>query len=276
MMIGRDIGVSAGRGESVPGEEILSVKGLSTSDHGGMQQLRDITFSLRTGEILALAGVDGNGQAELVDVIAGLRTAASGRIVIAGQEITSEPIKARLAAGLAYIPADRVTTSLVPSMTVEDNLAMRDFHRAPLRRGPWLNRTSFRAHATRRIAEFGIRCAGPGVPTQTLSGGNQQKIVVAREIGRRPRVLLALQPTSGLDPGATRFVIDQIMQLRDAGGAVLYISSELEEVLMLGDRVGVICKGQLLGVVDRHQVDLTRIGLMMAGIEETSGPIEER
>jgi simple sugar transport system ATP-binding protein len=276
MMIGREIGLGADRGEHALGEEILKVEGLSTRGHEGMQQLRDVTFSLRTGEILALAGVDGNGQAELVETIAGLKTAARGRIVIGGHEITFASIKARLAAGVAYIPADRMTTSLVPSMTVEDNLAMRDFHRSPLRRGPWLDRSSFRSQATRKIAEFGIRCAGPGVPTQTLSGGNQQKIVVAREIGRRPRVLLALQPTWGLDPGATRFVIEQIIHLRDAGGAVLYISSELEEVLLLGDRVGVICKGRLLGVVDRHNVDLTKIGLMMAGVEETSEPIEER
>jgi ABC-type uncharacterized transport system ATPase subunit len=269
MMIGRDVDVSVNRGRSDPGKDILRIESLSTSHQDGAQPLREITFSLRAGEVLALAGVDGNGQAELVDAIAGLRKTTNGRVEIGGQDITFASVKARLAAGLAYVPADRISTSLVPDMAVEDNLAMRDFHRVPLRRGVWLNYTAFRSQATTRIAEFDIRCAGPRVPARTLSGGNQQKIVLAREIGRRPRVLLALQPTWGLDPGATRFVIDQIIRLKEAGGAVLYISSELEEVLMLGDRVGVLSKGRLMGIVDRDQVDLTDIGLMMAGVEST-------
>jgi general nucleoside transport system ATP-binding protein len=165
---------------------------------------------------------------------------------------------------------DRVNTSLVPGMTVEDNLGLRDFERLPLRRGPWLDRAAFRKQAMLRIAEFGIHCGGPDVPAQTLSGGNQQKIVVAREISRRPRVLVSFQPTVGLDPGATQFVFDQILALREAGGAVLYISSELEEVLMLGDRIGVIYNGKLSGIVSRSEADITRIGLLMAGVEEAA------
>jgi general nucleoside transport system ATP-binding protein len=276
MMIGREVDVGINRGRNEPGKEILYIKALSTSQQNGAQPLREITLSMRAGEALALAGVDGNGQAELVDAIAGLRACTAGRIEIGGQDITLASVKTRLVAGLAYIPADRISTSLVPEMSVEDNLAMRDFHRVPLRRGPWLDYTALRSQASSRIAEFDIRCAGPRVPARTLSGGNQQKIVLAREIGRRPRVLLALQPTWGLDPGATRFVIDQIIRLKEAGAAVLYISSELEEVLMVGDRVGVLCKGRLMGIVDRDKVDLTAIGLMMAGVETVDSAGSDR
>jgi general nucleoside transport system ATP-binding protein len=165
---------------------------------------------------------------------------------------------------------DRVTTSLVLGMTIADNLGLRDFDRPPLRRGPWLDHTAFRKQAMDRIDRFRIHCGGSDAPALTLSGGNQQKIVVAREIGRKPRVLIAYQPTWGLDPGATQFVIDQILALRDAGGAALYISSELEEVLMLGDRIGVMFNGVLSGIVKRHEANMTKIGLLMAGIEEAA------
>jgi simple sugar transport system ATP-binding protein len=159
-------------------------------------------------------------------------------------------------------------------MTIEDNLGLRDFDRPPLRRGPWLDRRAFRSEANARIAKFGIICAGPDVPVQTLSGGNQQKIVVAREIGRRPLVLMAFQPTWGLDPGAARFVIEEVLALRDGGGAILYISSELEEIFALGDRVGVMFNGRLSGVFARGEVDVTQIGLMMAGHDDASGSPE--
>jgi simple sugar transport system ATP-binding protein len=174
-------------------------------------------------------------------------------------------VRRRLAAGLAYIPVDRSGTSLVPGMTITDNLAMRDFNRMPLSWGPLLNITALRTQAGERIVAFDIRTADADAPTHTLSGGNQQKIVLAREIGRKPRLLLAFQPTWGLDPGAARFVIDQMLALRDAGCAVLYVSAELEEVLMLGDRIAVMSNGRLSSPEPRAAVNVTRIGLMMAG-----------
>jgi simple sugar transport system ATP-binding protein len=270
MMIGRDIYHAPRLAEHAPGPELMSVQGISIRDRAGFERLREVTFTLREGEILAVAGVDGNGQEELVEVLAGLKIPMHGRIVLGGRDITADSVTERLAADLAYIPVDRVNTSLVLGMTIEDNLGLRDFEHPPWRRGAWLDRAAFRKQAMRRIAEFGIHCAGPDLPAQTLSGGNQQKIVVAREISRRPRVLIAFQPTLGLDPGATQFVIDQILALRDAGGAVLYISSELEEVLMLGDRIGVIYNGRLSGIVSRNEADITKIGLLMAGIEEAA------
>jgi simple sugar transport system ATP-binding protein len=270
MMVGRGVSAPVRRAERAPGDEALAVAGLGLRDTRGVDRLRDVTFALRAGEILAVAGVDGNGQGELVEVLAGLRVASYGRIELGGREITMSSVGSRLAAGLAYIPVDRAGTGLVPDMTIADNLALRDFGRAPLRRGPWLDRAGFRALAANRIEAFGIRAAGPDACARTLSGGNQQKVVLAREIGRKPRVLVAFQPTWGLDPGATRFVIDQVLALRDAGGAVLYVSAELEEVLMLGDRIAVMYEGRLSTPVYRAEVDVTQIGLAMAGAASTA------
>jgi general nucleoside transport system ATP-binding protein len=270
MMIGRDIAHAPRLAEHAPGPELMSVHGISLRDRSGFERLHEVTFTLCESEILAVAGVDGNGQEELVEVLAGLRVPTHGRIMLGGRDITVANVKARLAAGLAYIPVDRVNTSLVPGMSIEDNLGLRDFERVPLCRGLRLDRAAFRKQAMLRIAQFGIHCGGPDLPARTLSGGNQQKIVVAREISRRPRVLVAFQPTLGLDPGATKFVIDQILALRDTGGAVLYISSELEEVLLFGDRIGVIYNGRLSGIVKREEADMTKIGLLMAGIEEAA------
>src|SRR5215831_4852824 len=265
MMVGREVSAAVGRADRSPGREMLAVSGLALRDAHGVERLRDLTFALHAGEILAVAGVDGNGQADLVDVLAGVKTASRGRIVLAGEDITAATVGDRLAAGLAYIPVDRAATGLIPDMTIEDNLALRDFGRAPLRRGPWLDRAAFRALASSRIAEFGIRAAGPDACARTLSGGNQQKVVVAREIGRKPRVLVAFQPTWGLDPGATRFVIDQVLALRRAGGAILYISAELDEVLALGDRIAVMYNGRLSEPARREETDRTAVGLMMGG-----------
>ena len=270
LMIGRDLRPPAERAARDPGPEQLALHGVSLRDSAGIERLRDVSLSLRAGEILAVAGVDGNGQSSLVEVIAGLARADSGTVTLLGRDISDWDVGARLAAGLAYIPVDRAGESLVPDMTIEDNLALRDFDRPPLRRGATLDRASFRALADQRIREFAIRCTGARAPARTLSGGNQQKIVVAREVGRRPRILVALQPTWGLDPGAARFVIDQVLALRDAGGAVLYISAELDEVLMLGDRIAVMHGGRLSDAGRRDEADPMRIGLLMAGAAEAA------
>ena len=205
-----------------------------------------------------------------MEVLAGLQTATSGKITLDGQDLTKKGVTERMKAGLAYIPVDRSTTSLVPGMTVAENLGLRDFTRPPLRRGPWLDHRAFHSRATSKISDYSIRGDGPRATVNTLSGGNQQKIVIAREIGRQPSVLIAFQATWGLDPGATRFVIDQIMALRNSGGAVLYLSSDLEELLGIGDRIGVMASGRLTGIVACDQVDPAEIGLLMAGSESAA------
>jgi simple sugar transport system ATP-binding protein len=244
---------------------VLVVADLAGDDAAGTARLRGVSFSVRAGEIFAIAGVDGNGQAELAEIVGGLAQPTQGRVYLDGADITTGGVAARLDGGLAHIPADRGSTGLVKDMTVADNVVLRDFGHAPFRRGPWLDADAIRTIAERRTADFAVRATSVDVTARTLSGGNQQKVVLARELGRAPRALLAVQPTRGLDPGATRFVVERIEALRDAGAAVLYISTELEEVLAVGDRVGVMYGGRLAGVMPRAEVDLTRVGLMMAG-----------
>jgi simple sugar transport system ATP-binding protein len=269
MMVGRTLAEPPQRVERTPGAERLVATGLSAADSSGLKRLKDASFSLRGGEILALAGIDGNGQAELCDVLAGLAPALTGTISLDGKDVTGWTSNERLTAGLAYIPADRSGTSLVQGMSIADNLALRDVTRPPFSRFGWLDRSGARHLVDERTKQFGVRMAGSDAAISTLSGGNQQKVVLAREIGRDPGVLIAFQPTWGLDPGATRFVIDTILTLRDRGGAVLYISSELDEVLSVGDRIGVISEGTIVGVTDRADADIVRLGLLMAGTAHT-------
>jgi ABC-type uncharacterized transport system ATPase subunit len=182
-------------------------------------------------------------------------------------------VAARVAARLSYIPPDRAQTSMVGAMSIAANLVLRDVRRRPFSRAAWLSPSAIEANAKRLIDSYAIRAPGPATLARQLSGGNQQKVVVAREIDRKPRVLIALQATWGLDPGATRFVLDEVLALRAAGAAVLYISSELEEVLAIGDRIGVLHAGRLIGLVERKDVDLEAIGLMMAGAHEAKAEL---
>jgi ABC-type uncharacterized transport system ATPase subunit len=268
MMVGRDVGAPIERSAPAIGPERLVVADLSAVDQDGVERLSGVSFSVRAGEILALVGVDGNGQAELARIVAGMDRPAHGAVWVGGAEVTDGGIGARRAAGLAHIPADRGSMGLVGDMTIAENLALRGFGAPPLRRGPWLDLGAIEQRARERIAEFAIRAPGPDTPARALSGGNQQKIVLARELGSRPAVLVAEQPTRGLDPGATRFVIDRVLALREAGGAILYISTELEEALLVADRIGVMYRGRLVGLMRREDVDLPRLGLMMAGALE--------
>ena len=269
LMVGRDLTPPLARVAREPGDEVLVVADLHARDAAGVERLRGVSFSVRAGEIFAIAGVDGNGQAELAEVLGGMAVPTRGRVFVAGAELPAG-VAARLDAGVAHVPADRASVGLVRDMTLADNVMLRDADRAPFCRRGWLDFAAAREAAQHGIEAFAIRAEGVETPVRALSGGNQQKVILARELGRRPRLLLAVQPTRGLDPGATRFVIDRVLALRDAGAAVLYISTELEEILAVADRVGVMYAGRLVGVVRPGGTDLTRVGLMMAGaLEET-------
>jgi simple sugar transport system ATP-binding protein len=265
MMVGRELAPTAPRSTSNPGAVRLQIEGLSASDASGVERLRGASFTLRAGEVLALAGIDGNGQAELADALAGIIAPSHGRILLDGVDVTRGNARSRLAAGIAYIPADRAGTSLVQGMSIEDNLALRDISSTPFSTAGRIARGALRKLALQRMHDFDIRAASPNVPARTLSGGNQQKVALARELSRGPRVVIAFQPTWGLDPGATRFVVESLLKLREQGAAVLYISSELEEVLQVGDRIGVLSEGRVVDVVDRADADLESIGLALAG-----------
>jgi len=252
MMVGRDTTTAHTPNAQPPGAPRLLVRGLRGPG------LDIDALDLCAGEILGVAGVDGNGQLELADTLAGLRR-AEGSIVLNGQDIGRASVAARIRAGLAYLPADRARTSLVRSMTISENFALRDG------RGFLLHPAAREAHAKTLMAAYDVRAPGPRTIVARLSGGNAQKIVVARELDRAPSVVVAHQAAWGLDPGATRFVLDRIVELRNQGAAVLYISSELEEVLAISDRVAVLSDGRIAGLVPRAGADLGRIGLWMAG-----------
>jgi simple sugar transport system ATP-binding protein len=266
MMVDRDLQEPIERQNHVPGDVLLDVERLSRPGGTGGHPLDDISFTVRAGEVLGVAGVDGNGQRELLDTLAGVTPAKTGRIRLNGIDITRMNVRQRLELGLAYIPVDRISTSLVPGFTIAENMVMRDIDRPPLAFGPFINARAMKDMAQTRIAAFNIRAPNADVPASSLSGGNQQKIVVAREIGRQPKLLLAFQPTWGLDPGATRFVLDQILFLRDSGAAILYVSAELEEVLTLGDRIAVMSRGRLSCPAPRGSIDVTEIGMLMGGV----------
>lgn len=265
MMVGRELAAPAERRSATPGAVRLKVEALAARDNNGAERLKDASFELRAGEVLALAGIDGNGQGELANTLAGLAAPLRGRIFLDGVDITAGGAAARLEAGIAYIPADRSGTSLVQGMSIEDNLMLRDISRRPFSVAGRIDRQATGRAARERMRDFDVRAASPAAAARTLSGGNQQKVALARELSRQPQVVIAFQPTWGLDPGATRFVMESLLKLRDQGAAVLYISSELEEVLAVGDRVGVLSDGRIVLLADRSEADIERIGLAMAG-----------
>ncbi len=271
LMVGRDVHPPrAARGTSA-GDVILDVDALEADDDRGLPGLRGVSFAVRAGEIFGIAGVDGNGQRELAEVVMGLRPARAGRVRIPGDGT------ARLAAGgsrvrrVGHIPEDRNRTALVGLFTVAENLVLKRFREAPFTRRGLLDPRAIRRQAETLMHDFDIRAAGPGAPVRTLSGGNQQKVVLARELAARPRLLVAAQPTRGLDIGATEYVHRRLLQEREAGHAVLLISTDLDEILALSDRVGVLSAGRLAAVLPAAEATRDRLGPLMAGLNASAG-----
>jgi general nucleoside transport system ATP-binding protein len=272
MMVGRSVELTVAKAPAVPGEVVLQLNELTVADDRELIAVDGVDLEVRAGEIVALAGVQGNGQTELVEAVMGLRRTSRGSIIVAGQDLTDATPRQRLHAGIAHVPEDRQKDALVLPMAVADNLVL-DMYGDP----PYAGRASrhlgaVKENAERRIQQFDIRASSVDEPVSSLSGGNQQKVVVAREIGRPVKLLVASQPTRGLDVGSIEYVHKQIVAERDQGTAVLIVSSELDEVLALGDRIAVMYRGRIMGVVD-PSVGRNQIGLMMAGISE--GPTGE-
>jgi simple sugar transport system ATP-binding protein len=222
-------------------------------------------FEVRAGEIAGVAGVAGNGQRELAEVIAGLRPAAAGRVRIAGQDVTSLDPRARWKRGVAYIPEDRLGEGLIPGFTLTENAALRDYATPPLARGPFFSRREARAKAAAIIERFRVRAPDPGVQVRTLSGGNQQRLLVGRETLSGPRVLVAMHPTRGLDIEATAAVHRVLFDLRAAGAAIVLISESLDELFAVADRVAVLHRGRIVGERPAGTASRAEIGLLMAG-----------
>jgi ABC-type uncharacterized transport system ATPase subunit len=263
LMVGRPVLLRVEKGAAHPGEVLLGVESLTVEDDRHHLAVDDVALEVRAGEIVGLAGVEGNGQQELVEAIVGLRP-AKGRVTIAGQEMGHATTHRRLR-DLSHIPADRQRMGVILDMSIADNLVLSDYDRRPFARGLVRALDAIREYAARIIKTYDIRAQGPEQRAGSLSGGNQQKVVVARELATDPKVLIAAQPTRGVDVGSIEFIHRRIVEQRDHGLAVLLVSSELDEVLSLADRVAVIYQGRIVAVLEGDEIERDRIGLLMAG-----------
>jgi general nucleoside transport system ATP-binding protein len=264
MMVGREVLLRVEKKPAEPGDTLLAVEDLEVSDERGLPAVRGVSFEVRAGEIVGIAGVDGNGQTELIEALTGLRKPSGGRVSIAGEEVTNSRPRHHLDAGLGHIPEDRLRRGLVLDFNLAENLALHDYRKEPNSRLGWLRPGRILAWARRLLREFDVRGGGPETRASALSGGNQQKVVVAREVERDPRVLIAAQPTRGLDVGAIEFVHRRLVQERDDGRAILLVSLELEEVLSLSDRILVIYEGRIVGEYD-STASAEDLGIAMTG-----------
>lgn len=261
------------RGASAPGrpagDPVLAVDGLAARDDRGVVAVRDCSFQVRAGEVVGIAGVDGNGQHELVEVLAGQRAAMAGRVVVAGREATNRGVAAARSAGLAYLTDDRLGEGTVPGASVAENLALKGVagRAAPFVRGPWLDWGAVRRWARWMVGEYEVQTPSVDAAAGRLSGGNLQRLLLARELAGEPAVLVAKEPTAGLDLRTTRAVHRRLRQRAAAGGAVLLVSADLDEVLAVADRVAVMVGGRLIGPLPRGEVDRTLVGRLMLGID---------
>ena len=263
-MVGREVLLRVEKKPAQPGDRLLQVDDLVVRDDRGLEAVRGVTFEVRTGEIVGVAGVDGNGQSELIDALTGLRRPASGRIVIAGHDLSHATAREALNAGMGHIPEDRHRRGLVLDFNLAENLVLHDYGREPFSYLGWINPRRWLRWARGLLSEFDVRGGGPTTRGGSLSGGNQQKVVIAREVSRDPSVLIAAQPTRGLDVGAIEFVHRRLVEQRDAGKAVLLVSLELEEIVSLSDRILVLYEGRIVAEFP-PDVSEEELGFAMVG-----------
>jgi general nucleoside transport system ATP-binding protein len=263
-MVGREVLLRVEKTAAHPGEPLLQVENLLVRDDRGLEAVRGVSLDVRAGEIVGIAGVDGNGQSELIDALTGLRQPASGSIRIGGKELSRATAREALDAGMGHIPEDRHRRGLVLDFNLAENLVLHDYGKEPFSRLGWVNPRSWFRWARGLLQEFDVRGGGPATRSGSLSGGNQQKVVVAREVSRDPSVLIAAQPTRGLDVGAIEFVHRRLVEQRDAGKAVLLVSLELDEIVSLSDRILVLYEGRIVAEFP-PDVSEEEIGIAMVG-----------
>ena len=266
MMVGRDVNFKVDKKDMEPGEVVLEVDDLHAKDYRGVEILKGFHLNVRRGEIVGLAGVDGNGQTELVEVLTGLRKAESGKVTVLGKDVFNKSPKETFANGISSIPADRQKHGLILEFSNEDNLILQHFEEEPFSNHGILNRKAIKKHAEKLIEKFDVRPRGCAeAPAGTLSGGNQQKVIIAREVTNDKELLIAVNPTRGLDVGAIEFVHKYLVEQRNKNRAVLLVSFELDEIMSLSDRIEVIFDGQITGSVPGKDADEKELGFMMAG-----------
>ncbi len=264
LMVGRPVLLQVPKGPARPGRVVLRVEGLRVLSDGHLPAVDGVSLEVRAGEVLGIAGVQGNGQTELVEALTGLRPASAGRIVVDEHDVTHADPGSLVDLGVAHIPEDRRRHGLVLSYPVAENLVLRTYHDPPFARGIRVLRGAIVEFARRLVAEYDIRASSVEALASTLSGGNQQKTVLAREFSRALKLLVAAQPTRGVDVGSTEFVHQKLIEARDAGAAVLLVSAELDEILSLSDRIAVLYRGHIVDVVSADQATPELLGLMMA------------
>lgn len=265
LMVGREVLFHLEKADTSPGEEILKVENVTVLNDKGLQAVRGASFSLREGEILGLAGVSGNGQTELIEAINGLRPVESGTIYFHGQDITNAPPKTIIEQGVGYIPEDRMTVGLATGMSITENTLLKSQVAPQFNRGWFLNYSAVQETAERLVQEYDVRTPSTSIPVGRLSGGNIQKIILAREISRNPKLLIASQPTRGLDVGAIEYVQTTLLEQKRKGKAVLLVSENLDETMHLSDRIAVIYEGEIARILETKNTDRREVGLIMAG-----------
>jgi len=270
MMVGRQVLLDIKRSDAHSGNIVLKVDNISAMDDRKLKAVENVAFSVRSGEVLGIAGVEGNGQSELIEVLTGLRKPVSGKVFLNGKDITGKSSRRIKDEKVGYIPEDRHKRGLELEFSISENLILGIHHKKPFARGIMLDYNEIGSYANSLIDKFDIRTPGNEVLAKSLSGGNQQKVVLARELETDPALIVASQPTRGLDIGAIEFVHNQIMRQRDEGKAVLLVSAELSEVMSLSDRIAVMYEGHIVAIMDAKDATEEKIGLLMAGVKENA------
>jgi general nucleoside transport system ATP-binding protein len=265
LMVGREVQFKTQKAEPKPGKEVLKIKNLVVHDARNIPVVNGLNLTVRAGEIVGIAGVDGNGQTELIEAITGLRKVKSGSIYLNGNDITNLPTRTITEMGVGHIPQDRHKHGLVLDFTIGENIVLQTYYKEPFSKSGILNYQKIYDKAKKLIQEYDVRTPSEITPARALSGGNQQKAIIAREVDRSPDLLIAAQPTRGLDVGAIEFIHKKLIEERDKGKAVLLVSLELDEVMNVSDRIAVIYEGKIVGVVDPKTTDEQELGLLMAG-----------
>lgn len=279
MMVGREVLFRLEKEVREPGEVVLEVSGLCANNDKGLPALKNVSFTIREGEILGVAGVAGNGQRELAEALTGLRKATAGTVTVLHCDVTNCSPRKIIGEKVGHVPEDRLGMGLVPNLPVADNVIMKTYKERPISAGPFLNGSAIRQFARRLVEQFKIATPSVQTPVRLLSGGNLQKTLLAREISISPRLMIAMHPTRGLDVGATEAVRRLLLEQRKQGAALLLISEDLDEILELADRILVLYEGEVQGIVPTKDADVAAIGLMMAGMrpgEQAAAETERR
>jgi simple sugar transport system ATP-binding protein len=267
MMVGREVNLVVHKKPASPGDVVLEVRDLHVLDERQNLAVRGVSFEVRAGEVLGIAGVQGNGQTELVYALTGLRLALDGQIRIQGKPVHNTAPRSILEKGVAHVPEDRQRHGLVLSFPVYDNLVLCTYYLPPFAKGIAIHEQSIITTASKLVEQFDVRTPSVFVPASNLSGGNQQKVIVAREFSRPIKLLIASQPTRGLDVGSIEYIHNRIIERRDEGTAVLLVSPELDEIIALSDRIAVMYKGEIVDIVPAVGVNREYLGLLMAGVK---------